>query len=547
MARSHRLASLKAKAKREGWLKAITSEADERALLNGYRYDSARAGRVVSFFGLLRHAKGKWAGQPFELPQWQLDFVEPLFGWVDEAGRRRYRQAYLEVAKKNGKSTLCSGLALYLLMGDGEPAAEVYSAAADREQAGIVYREAKAMVEASSALRKRLEVKASVKRILHPASASFYRVLSREAGTSHGINIHGLIFDELHTQKTRELSDALRWGGASRTQPLFVYITTAGHDEDSICWEKHEYAQQVADGVIHDDRFLGQIYALDEGDDWTDETSWPKANPSWGITIDPDDFAAECQEAQNSPRLANSFKRLRLNVWTPQETLWLSLAQWDRMSRKDPIAWLHRMRTKLQGQPCLGGLDLSSTTDLSCLVLLFEHRGKMVPLPWFWLPQAAVDEVTDVWVRQGLITATPGNVIDYDWILDEIAGDPTEGEPLAAQYDITEIGFDPWNATQLAVDLEREAVPMTEVRQSYRALNEPSKLLESLVLSGKLDHGGHPVMRWCANNVAVATDPADNIRPIKSNPKKRIDGILATVIALSRQIATDESEWAGVV
>jgi len=305
----------------------VRTEADERAVAQGYVFRLAAAERVRTFFQrFLCHSKGEWAGQPFELLDWQWDdIVAPLFGWQRPDGTRRFRRGYIEVPKKNGKSCLFSGLSLYLLLADGEPGAEIYSAAVDRDQASIVFTEAANMVEASPHLASRLQVVRSTKRIVDHRSRSYYKALSADVPAKEGLNAHAILIDELHAQRNRDLWDTLRYAGASRRQPLHLAITTAGYDRHSICWEQHDYAKKVQDGTIQDLAFFSYICAAESDDDWTAPEVWRKANPSFGITLSAEQFAEDCQEAQQSPAKENSFRRYRLNQWTEQDVRWLSL------------------------------------------------------------------------------------------------------------------------------------------------------------------------------------------------------------------------------
>lgn len=307
---------------------------DEQAIREGCEFHLPSAEKVRKFFRqFVRHSKGEWAGKPFEFLDWQwTDVIGPLFGWLRPDGTRRFRRAYIEIPKKQGKSALASGLAIYLLVGDSEAGAEVYSAAADREQASIVFNEAANMVEASPGLSKHLEVVRSQKRLVFSKKQSWFKALSADVPTKEGLNIHGLLFDELHAQVKRDLWDTLAYGGAARRQPLSISITTAGYDRESICWEQHQYAQSVLEGRNPDTSFLPCIYAASESDDWTSPATWAKANPSFGVTIKESEMAEACREAQQSPAKQNSFRRYRLNQWTEQDVRWLDLARWDECS-----------------------------------------------------------------------------------------------------------------------------------------------------------------------------------------------------------------------
>ena len=520
-----RLSQLLANAKSEGWQGWIRSAADEQAVLNGYRFDIEAADRVRTFFRtFLRHSKGQWANQPFELLPWQWeDVIAPLFGWLRPDGTRRYRRSYIEVPKKNGKSTLFAGLSLYLLAGDREPGAEIYSAAVDRDQASIVFNEAANMIESSPELSQRLQVIRSTKRIVFQRTRSVYRALSADVPAKEGLNAQAVLIDELHAQKTRDLWDTLRYAGASRRQPLHLSITTAGFDRHSICWEQHQYAQAVLEGTAEDLSFFPYIQGADLEADWTDEKVWRQANPSFGVTIDPTQFAEDCAEAQQSPAKENSFRRYRLNQWTEQDVRWINLEKWDACAGEFP---------DLKGQTCYAGLDLSSTTDLSALVLVFPLEEQFYVVPHFWVPEegARQRERRDRvpyrhWIRQGHITATPGEVIDYDRIRATI-------NDLQRRYRIQEIAIDRWNATQLAVQLDADGFEVMAFGQGYASMNAPTKKLEELILSRQLVHGNHPVLRWMAGHVSLETDAADNWKPSKKTSGDRIDGIVALIMAL---------------
>lgn len=516
---------------------AISSEADERAAAEGHYFDPRAALHVDEFLRVYcRHSKGQWAGQPFELLDWQwADVVAPLFGWKRADGSRRYRRAYVEIPKKNGKSALLSGLGLYLLTADGEPGAEVYSAAADRNQAGIIYGEAANMVEASPALAAKLDVRRSTKRINYPANRSWFQALSAEAYTKEGLNIHALLFDELHAQPTRELWDALEYGGAARRQPLIIAITTAGYDRSSICWEQHEYAQAVIEGRTYDPAYFGYIRAADDDDDWTDPEVWAKANPSLGVTITLDGLAEDCRRAQESPSKQNAFRRYRLNQWTQQDVRWLQMDRWDACAEVD--------FSDLEGRPCFGGLDLASTVDLAAFVLVFPPEDEGEPwacLPWFWAPEDCVDRRERQnrvryrpWVQQGHIKLTSGEVIDFDRIRADV-------NALGGVYEIRQIAIDPWNATQLATQLEGDGFELRKFVQGFRSFTGPTRHVESLVISGKLAHGANPVLRWMAGNVAVSMDAAGNLKPAKDKSSEKIDGIVALIMGVGAAIAAGE-------
>lgn len=499
----------------------------------GYWYDESAAERAVGFFrDCLTHTKGEWAGQPLVLSDWQADrIIRPLFGWKRADGTRRYRTAFIMIPRKAGKSTLAAGIGLYLLFADGEPGAEIYSAAADREQAGIVFEMARGMVSASPMLEKRAE---SFKRsIVVPGTASSYKVLSSDAYTKHGLSAHGIIFDEVHAQPDRELWDVLTTSVGARRQPLTVAITTAGYDRHSLCFELYDYAVKVRDGVIDDPGFLPVIYEAEADDDWKSPSTWRKAHPGIGVSVKEEFFAEECQKAQHLPAYENTFRRLYLNQWTEQDARWISLDTWDACGEALP---------DLEGRECFAGLDLASTTDIAALLLVFPVDDKLCVLPFFWMPEQGIrrrgdrDRVPyDLWVKEGLIEATEGDVIDYDVIRKRI-------NELAERYRIREIAVDRWNATQISTQLTGDGFEMVGFGQGMASMSGPMKELERRLLARELVHGGNKVLRWMASNVAAKQDEAGNMKPDKSKSTGRIDGIVAAVMAIGRHQAAGPSQ-----
>jgi phage terminase large subunit-like protein len=512
----------------------IRGPVDELAVAEGCYFDPSKALEVRQFFEcFLRHSKGKWAGKPFTLLPWQWEHcIEPLFGWRRADGTRRFRKGGIWIPKKNGKSTLAAGIELYLLCGDDEPGAEIFVAAADRDQASIVFNEAASMVRRSTALSERLQVIQTHKRIIYPAENSYMRALSAEAPTKEGLNISGLIFDELHAQKTRVLWDTLVYGGASRSQPLLLSISTAGYDRQSIGFEQYDYACKVRDGIIADWEFFNYIAEATVDEDWTSPAVWRKANPSLGETIYEDELAAACREALESPAKENAFRRYRLNQWTEQETRWFAMHVWDANAAPvDPA--------ELAGRPCFVGLDLASTIDIAAAVYVFpDDEGPWQVYPEFFVPadNAVERERRDrvpytQWIRQGVLTATPGTSIDYDRIRASIVAN---GE----RFDVRQIAIDRWNATQLATQLQGDGFEVVMFGQGFASMSSPSKMLEAFLLDRKIAHGGQPVLRWMASNVAAEVDAAGNIKPSKRRSSEKIDGIVALVMGIGIAAAT---------
>jgi phage terminase large subunit-like protein len=496
----------------------------------GCYYDAAAAERAVEFFGYLRHSKGKWAGQPFELSPWQARILRAVFGWMRPDGTRLIRTLYLEVPRKNGKSTFVAGVALYLTVADREPGAEIYGAATDREQASLVFEEATRMVEASPELSDVCTLyRTSI--YVHDTHSS-YKVLSRRPKT--GFNNHGNIVDELHEFQNRHLWDAMTTGAGARRQPLTVAITTAGFDRNSICWQQHDYAEKVNLGIIEDPSFLGIIFAAGEKDDWTKEETWRKANPNFGVSVSIDFLRDEFKKARENPAQENVFKRFYLNIWTEQESRWLPVEVWDKCEGDGPIS-----EEELAGRPCFGGLDLSNTTDIAALVWVFPITIDGVTsydvLPRLWLPRESADRRSrnarvpyPAWAARGLITLTDGNVIDHEHIREQVLKD-------VGMFQVREVAYDPWNAVQLCAKLHGDdGVPMLEHRQGYQSMNSPVKSFETVLHQGRLRHGGHPVLRWAFSNIVVSQDPAGSLKLNKAKSFEKIDPMLALVMALGR-------------
>jgi phage terminase large subunit-like protein len=505
-----------------------------RSADRGLRFDSQAASHAIDFFGFLHHSKGEWAGQTFALAPWQAFVVGCLFGWKRSDGLRRFRTAYCAVPRKNGKSSIAAGIGLYLLVADGEQGAEIYSAATTRDQARIVFDEAKRMVTRSPALRRRVEV--LINNLNVERSASRFMPLSSDASTMDGLNVHGAIIDELHAHRTRQVVDVLDTATGARRQPLLFEITTAGYDRHSICFEHHDYSIKVLEGIVRDDAWFALIAGADEGDDWTDPKVWRKANPNFGISVKEDDLARKAEKAVALPGAQNAFRRMHLNEWTEQAERWIDIAAWDACAAPIDLERLRRRR-------CFGGLDLSTTTDVTALAWIFppDHDdGLWRVVSRYFVPEdnlrkrAERDRVPyDLWTRQGYIEATPGNVVDYSAIEARIRAD-------AALFDVKEIAYDPWNATHIALRLQDEGAKMIEFRQGFRSMAAPTRELEKLIVSRKLAHGGNPVTRWMAANVAVAQDPAGNLKPAKDKSTERIDGIVALIMALGRAMLPQE-------
>jgi phage terminase large subunit-like protein len=518
----------------------------------GLSWDEAAAQKVVRFFErvlVLVEGEGK---RPFLLEPWQQFVLGNLFGWKGPDGYRRFRTAYIEIGKGSGKSPMAAGIGLYGLIGDKESAAEVYLAATKKEQAKIVFRDADNMVEASPYLAARIQRSSNTLSVL--STHSFLKAISSDTRGIDGPRPHIIIVDEVHEAPNAILIDKLRAGTKGRRQALQIEITNSGCDPHSVCWNHHEYSEKILRGVLDNDTWFGFVCGLDpcakckaEGksqpsddceqcDKWTDERHWPKANPNLGVSIHHKYLREQVTEALGMPSKENLVKRLNFCIWTERGARWMSLEKWDACKSIYNAA-------DLVGERACGGLDLASIKDLAAFVLHFPEARKV--LAFFWVPEKNVqarvkeDRVPyDVWIRQGLIKATPGDVIDYDLIRQDIIA-------LGEMFQIEEIGFDPWNATQLSTQLENHGFKMVKVPQNAAVLTEPMRDVEKLVLGQQIQHDGNPVLRWCISNI-VAVETPDSIRPDKERSIERIDGGTALITARSRSMVHVEEETGSV-
>ena len=506
-------------------------------------YDADAADYAVMFIESLCHTKGTWARKPFELIDWQEQIIRDIFGVLKPNGYRQFNTAYIEIPKKQGKSELAAAVALLLTCGDGEERAEVYGCAADRQQASIVFNVAADMVRMCPALSKRVKILDSQKRLIYQPTGSIYQVLSADVGNKHGFNTHGVVFDELHTQPNRKLFDVMTKGfGDARMQPLYFLITTAGNDTKSICYEIHQKAKDIIEERKIDHTFYPVIYGAEESDDWTDPKVWKKANPSLGITVGIDKVKDACESAKQNPGEENSFRQLRLNQWVKQAVRWMPMDKWDKCE-------FAVCEDDLEGRICYGGLDLSSTTDITAFVLVFppeDENDKYIILPYFWIPEDNLDLRVqrdhvpyDVWERQGFLQTTEGNVVHYGYIEKFI-------ESLGERFNIREIAFDRWGAVQMVQNLEGMGFTVVPFGQGFKDMSPPTKELMKLVLEQRIAHGGHPVLRWMMDNIFIRTDPAGNIKPDKEKSTEKIDGAVATIMALDRAIRCGNDNGASV-
>lgn len=506
-------------------------------MAEGDWFDTAAAAKALEFFpSCLKHHKGEFAGRPFNLEPWQAVIVACAFGFRRADGLRRFREVYIEIPKKNGKSELAAGLALFMLVADGEPGAEIYCAAGNEDQASIVLAAARAMVETSPDLSAMC--RCVLRFIRHKDAAGFesiVHVLTAKAKTKDGKNPNCLIYDELHAVETPELYDAITTGMISRRQPLTIIITTAGYQKDSICWRKHEHAESVRSGRVNDPSFLPVLWGAGVEEDWTSEAVWAKANPNLGVSVQLSALREACRKAIDQPEYETAFRTMHLCQWVSVERRWLPESQW--------MACLAR-GVKIDETPgeCWGGIDLSSTTDITSLAYVFRlpNSDRWRLFVRNFIPEARIrarshnDRVPyDMWARQGWIIPTPGNVVDHERVEEWAAND-------AKRFRVRAFGIDPWSASRTATNLMAKGIDIVEVRQGFRSLSEPTKLFQALVLSGRLEHSGDPVLGWAVSHVAVDMDPAGNLKFSKARSSDRIDPLAAAVNALAVAGAANE-------
>lgn len=507
-----------------------------------WRFDHERASRPCEFVELLPHIKGKWAreGRLIELEPWQSFILTTVFGWIHkETGLRRFREGYVEVPRKNAKSTLSSGLALYMLAADGEHGAEIYSAATTRDQARIVFDDAKAMAQRTPDLRTWLGVAILQHSITVAYTSSKFAPLAAEGSTLDGLNVHFAVIDELHAHKTRAVYDVIDTARGAREQSLLWNITTAGTDRSGICYERRTHVTKVLEGVIEDPAIFGVIYTIDDGDDPFQPESWAKANPNWGKSVLRDDMEASARKAEAMPSALNNFLTKRLNVWVSGESPWMDMRAWDRCATpalRDLVPY-HGARAWI-------GLDLAQKKDFAALSLVFEHDGQWCVCTRLYLNELAIQESGNAhlsgWARQGYVQVTDGDITDFDVVADDL-------RQLCRDFDVQEIAFDPALSMYFAGKLIEEGLPLVEIAQRQMFFTPPLIQVENLVLEKKLAHDGNPVMTWMVSNLVVKVSKFSELRaPTKERPENKIDGPMAMLMALGRALAvngTEKSFW----
>lgn len=503
-----------------------------------YYWNEAEAVRVCRFIELLPHTKGELAGQSIQLEPWQVFNLTTIFGWRrrengEETLYRRFRRVYIEVARGNGKSCLSSGVALYCLVADRELGAEVYSFATTRDQAAIVFNDAKQMANKTPSLRKKFGLEVLAHSLVVMGSNSSFKPQSAEGSTLDGLNTHFAVIDELHAHKTRAVYDVVETSMGKRKNSLLWCITTAGFDTTGICYEVRSLCTKVLDGAVEDETQYAVIYAMDDEDEWNSETALIKANPNWGVSVQPEVILANMRKAEVMPSAANNFKTKHLDVWCNAGSAWMDMVAWN--ANKVPITL-----DELEGCECYIGLDLASKEDITAKVRLFKKgNGTFFVFPEFYLPEEAIKRSPNSqyggWVNEGVLIETEGSITDYSVVKEGLIDDLT-------RFNVVAIAYDPWNATQLATEFGANGAPMVEFRNTVQKVSDPMKSLFAYVIGGKIKHDGNPALTWMMSNVVARVDAKDNIFPRKERKENKIDGAVALIYALGVALSNGTAE-----
>ncbi len=526
------------------WVKLACKrqERDLKAYESGglYQWNPEQANRVCKFIELLTHTKGELAGQRIVLEPWQVFILTTVFGWRRRSdGGRRFRRVYIEVPRGNGKSCLSSGVALYCLLADGEPGAEVYSFATTRDQAGIVFGDAKRMAEQNPRLRAKFGLDVLAHALYVAKTNSTFQAKSAEGSTLDGLNTHLAVVDELHAHKTRAVYDVVETSLGKRRSSLLWCITTAGFDTSGICYEVRTMCTKVLEGTASDETQFGIIYTLDEKDDWTSLAALEKANPNWGVSVRPEMITSLLKKAQALPSAVNNFKTKHLNIWCAASAAWMDMAAYEKCEAAISL-------DDFEGQPCYIGLDLAAKNDMTAKVLLFSQGKGFALFATYYLPEATIEKATNSqyagWAEEGFLVKTPGAMTDLSVVESNIRED-------LSRFDVRGIAYDPWNAIQLATSLAKDGAPMIEYRNTVQNFSDPMKKVEALIGDGKLTHDGDPVMRWMMSNVVAKLDAKDNIFPRKERYENKIDGVVALIMAVGiaeKPEDAEEDKFAGI-
>ena len=504
-----------------------------------YWFDETTANRVVDFIEMLPHVKGReFVGKNIELEGWECFIVCVVFGWLDIDELRRYRAAYIEVPRKNAKSTLSACVGLYMQLADNEPGAEVYSAATGKDQAKIVFDAAKKMVDKKTNLQEAFGVSTyggamQSGSIVEHDTGSIFKPLARDQGGNlDGLNIHCGIIDELHAHKTRDIYDVIDTGTGARQQPLVWAITTAGFNRAGICYEQRMYVKKLLSGVEKDDTYFGIIYTIDKDDDWKTREAWQKANPNWGISVNSDDIQRKAVKAIATASAQNNFLTKHLNVWVNAATVWMNMAKFEQQARK--ISW-----DEFKNQPCWISLDLASRIDIAAANYTWKMGGEYFTKNRFWLPSDTIEEEKNAqypgWAIDGFINATPGAKTDFRSIEDQVRED-------MKNYQVQSIAYDPYQSQYLANNLSGLGANMVEFAQTVGNMSEPMKEWEGLVMAGKYFWDSNPVFEWMVSNVMARFDAKDNIFPIKEEIDNKIDGAVAQIMSLGMCMGVEEPD-----
>ena len=504
----------------------------ENALDKGWYFDRKAAIRAIGFIEKLKHTKGKWAGQRFKLESWQQFILWNIFGWMKADGTRRFRYVYVEIARKNGKTALSAGIGLYMLFADGEARPEVYSAATVKDQARICFSDAVEIVKKTDLKNYLSPYRNS---IVYELKGGTMKPLSSDYGTHDGLNPSCGIIDEFHAHKDSGMFDVIKSAFGARRQPLMFIITTAGFNKNGACYAYRSNVIKILQGINEDDSLFGIIYTLDSKEEWDNPKMWIKSNPNLGVSVFPEYLADQVNDAKNRPEAVRNVMTKNVNLWVDAEKTWILDDMWQKCIGTTDIK-------SLRGCKCWGGLDLSNVSDITAFVLLFHENEKFQLLPFFWIPEDKMLEKIrkeninyDKWSSLGFVKVTAGNVLDYDFVKADIL-------QIAEIYDLQSTAYDRWNASQTIIDLQNEGMECSPFGQGYGSMGAPTKEFEKMVLTEKIEHFGNPVLRWMMASTVVKTDPAGNIKPDKEKSSQKIDGIVASIMALGEWMTAQAEE-----
>lgn len=501
-----------------------------------YEFNIDAANRICRFVEKLPHVKGRWKTKNLTLEPWQCFMLTTVFGWLNKETKfRRFKKVYVEIPRKNSKSTIAAAVALYMLSADKEPGPEVFAAAVTKDQAKIAWDVAHQMVKATPKMQASLGLTPQAKSIVNEGEAGFFRPLSRDADTLEGLNPHCAVIDELHAHKTREVYDVLDMGTGARQQPLIWVITTAGDNRNGICFEQHDAVMKILDRTDINETYFGIIYTIDPEDNWYDPESLRKANPNYGVSVIAENLEEACQQAQRSSEAQNTFLTKRLNVWVSTGVAYFNMLSWKNKCKQKEFKI-----EDFYGQPCYIALDLASTVDVAAKIYLFQKGKKRYVFGKYYLPASAAErghpnyDRYRGWSRSDLLTLTPGECIDFDYIEQDLRED-------VANYQVLEVAYDPFQATQFRTRLESEGFNMVAMQPSVKNFSEPMKVMEGMILQGSLCHNGDPILDWMIGNVYGKPDQKDNIYPRKVRRENKIDGAVATIMAIGRDLYSEST------